>query len=69
MRAGLPRLLLQLLLAAVAVAQAILLVRFEVNWDEFLNLSMIYDHQRGELRSCCRRHSFTLSLGFVRLAE
>src|SRR5688500_13902205 len=22
---------------------------FEINWDEFLNLSWIYDHQRGEL--------------------
>ncbi len=49
MTGGLPRLLL-LLLAAVAAVQAILLVRFEINWDEFLNLSMVYDHRRGELR-------------------
>ena len=49
MTAGLSRFLL-LLLAAVAAVQAVLLVRFELNWDEFLNLSMVYDHHRGELR-------------------
>ncbi|WP_428672272.1 ArnT family glycosyltransferase [Roseibium sp.] len=38
------------LVALAAVVQAIVLFRFEVNWDEFLNLSMVYDYHRGDLR-------------------
>jgi len=37
------------LLALVAVARFDLVLRHELNWDEFLNLSMIYSHARGEL--------------------
>src|SRR5687768_1700790 len=27
-----------------------LAVRFEINWDEFLNLSMVYEHAAGSLQ-------------------
>ena len=37
------------LLAIVAVARLDLSLRHELNWDEFLNLSMFYSHARGEL--------------------
>jgi putative flippase GtrA len=37
------------LVAIVAVARLDLILRHELNWDEFLNLSMIYSHARGEL--------------------
>lgn len=37
------------LVAIVAVARLDLIMRHELNWDEFLNLSMVYSHARGEL--------------------
>lgn len=43
------RALLILSLGALAAMQAVMLWRFEINWDEFLNLSMVYQHRRGEL--------------------
>ena len=36
-------------LALVAAVQITLLFTLEINWDEFLNLSMVYDHRRGQL--------------------
>ncbi|MFZ3581678.1 glycosyltransferase family 39 protein [Loktanella sp. DJP18] len=50
MSAARPNRLLTALVLAVGSAQFVLIFRFEVNWDEFLNLSMLYEHQRGELR-------------------
>ncbi|MDA5095744.1 glycosyltransferase family 39 protein [Aliiroseovarius sp. KMU-50] len=44
----------------IALMRLIMVFRFEVNWDEFLNLSMIYDHQRGDLREL-------LQTGFIHL--
>ena len=37
------------LLAIAAIARLDLILRHELNWDEFLNLSMVYSHARGEL--------------------
>ena len=42
--------LLCLALAACLAMRLHLIFSFEVNWDEFLNLSMIHDWRRGELR-------------------
>lgn len=44
------RLVLFWMLAMLAVARLDLTFRFEANWDEFLNLAMIYSHQRGTLQ-------------------
>jgi putative flippase GtrA len=38
------------LLLLLAAARLDLVVRFEVNWDEFLNLAMVHSLARGELR-------------------
>lgn len=46
----------------LAVARLHLLLRFEVNWDEFLNLAMVHSHTRGELRDVLQTafvHLFT----------
>jgi hypothetical protein len=37
-------------LVLLAAARLHLLLRFEINWDEFLNLAMVHSHARGELR-------------------
>lgn len=42
-------LLLLLLIGAALVARLHLVWVYEVNWDEFLHLSMVYEHERGEL--------------------
>lgn len=49
-----------IMLAAVALMRVALTFVYEANWDEYLNLSMVYDHQRGELREI-------LQTGFVHL--
>ena len=54
------RRILLLGLALMALMQAVMLVRYEVNWDEFLNLSMLYDHRRGDLMEL-------LQTGFIHL--
>ncbi len=54
------RMALIVMLAAVALMQLVLVFVHEANWDEYLNLSMIYDYQRGELRE-------VLQTGFVHL--
>ncbi|MGZ8360303.1 MAG: GtrA family protein [Allosphingosinicella sp.] len=38
-------------LALCALMRVHMLFAFEINWDEFLNLSMVHDWSRGELRS------------------
>lgn len=48
------------MLLSVAIMRLVLTFVHEANWDEYLNLSMIYDHQRGELREI-------LQTGFVHL--
>jgi len=42
-------LLLLILIGAALVARLHLVWVYEVNWDEFLHLSIIYEHERGEL--------------------
>ena len=37
-------------LLLLVAARLHLVLRFEVNWDEFLNLAMVHSHARGELR-------------------
>lgn len=37
-------------LLLLGIARLDLALRFEVNWDEFLNLAMVHSHARGELR-------------------
>ncbi|MGO4915884.1 glycosyltransferase family 39 protein [Pseudogemmobacter sp. W21_MBD1_M6] len=54
------RMILVMALLGVAAMRFVMLFTFEVNWDEFLNLSMLYDHQRGELREL-------LQTGFIHL--
>ncbi|MCK0097413.1 hypothetical protein MWU60_17685 [Yoonia sp. F2084L] len=49
-----------LMLLAVAIMRLVMVFVHEANWDEYLNLSMIYDHQRGELREI-------LQTGFVHI--
>lgn len=48
------------LLILLAFARLDLVLRFEVNWDEFLNLAMVHDYARGTLRE-------VLQTGFVHL--
>ncbi|GMN04203.1 hypothetical protein MTsPCn3_29340 [Erythrobacter sp. MTPC3] len=48
------------MLFSVAIMRLVLTFLHEANWDEYLNLAMIYDHQRGELREI-------LQTGFVHL--
>lgn len=43
------RSLLFLLLGIVLIMRVDMIFRFEINWDEFLNLSMIHDYARGDL--------------------
>ena len=50
--------------AIVAVARLDLILRHELNWDEFLNLSMAYSHSRGELTEVLQT-SFVHLLGWV----
>ncbi len=38
----------------------VMIFKFEINWDEFLNLSMLYAHQRGDLNE-------VLQTGFIHL--
>lgn len=47
-------------LIVIAALRFVMVFTFEINWDEFLNLSMLYDHRRGELREI-------LQTGFVHL--
>lgn len=54
------RRILIILLMSVAVMRVVLTFFHEANWDEYLNLSMVYDYQRGELRE-------VLQTGFVHL--
>ncbi len=51
---------LVLMLLAIAIMRLVMVFVHEANWDEYLNLSMIYDHQRGELREI-------LQTGFVHI--
>ncbi|HKE94877.1 MAG TPA: GtrA family protein [Povalibacter sp.] len=37
-------------LVLLAAARLQLLLQFEINWDEFLNLAMVHSHAHGELR-------------------
>ncbi len=37
-------------LVLLVAARLQLVLRFEINWDEFLNLAMVHSHARGELR-------------------
>lgn len=46
---GLYRNGLIVLLLVLALARVALVFLHEANWDEYLNLSMIYDHKRGDL--------------------
>lgn len=61
----------RLLLALVAAALLIrlhLVFAYEVNWDEFLNLSMIYQHARGELHEVLQT-IFVHAFGWVALVS
>jgi hypothetical protein len=49
-------------LLLLVAARLHLLLRFEINWDEFLNLAMVHSHARGELREMLQTafvHLFT----------
>ena len=52
--------LLIVMLAALFLMRADMVFRFEANWDEFLNLSMIHEYARGDLKE-------VLQTGFVHL--
>jgi hypothetical protein len=47
-------------IVVIFLMQVLMARHFEINWDEFLNLSMVYDHQRGTLKEL-------LQTGFVHL--
>ncbi len=54
------RVLLIVLLGVLFLMRADMVFRFEANWDEFLNLSMIHEYARGDLKE-------VLQTGFVHL--
>jgi hypothetical protein len=55
-----PRKLMIGVIVVIFLMQVLMARHFEINWDEFLNLSMVYDHQRGTLKEL-------LQTGFVHL--
>lgn len=54
------RVLLIVMLVALFLMRADMVFRFEANWDEYLNLSMIHEYTRGDLKE-------VLQTGFVHL--
>src|SRR5687767_14847955 len=56
------RFLLLGMVLLLAFVRLDLAFRFEINWDEFLNLSMVYEHAAGSLRQILQTvfiHLFT----------
>ena len=57
--------LILLLIGVCMILRLGLAFSYEANWDEFLNLSMVYDHARGDLQDILQTLFVQVLAGFT----